>query len=120
MNTFFENIEPYLEDTLDSAAKDAFENELTHNETLRDALAKEKAIRLVQYQINKEVLRGKLTKLNSTEVVAPNAKIVAMNWRKYAIAASIIGLLFTSYLLFITPKSIDYQQLIFLLENLTK
>lgn len=111
MDTFIEKIEAYLDDLLDETEKSAFETALNNDETLRDALAKEKAIRAIQYQMNKDLLRQRLTHLNAIETNQPSAKVITINWRKYAIAASLIGLVLFSYLLFTSKNNIDYQQL---------
>lgn len=111
MDTFFEKIEAYLDDSLDVADKLAFETALNNDENLRKELAKEKAIRAVQYQINKNALRKRLEQLNATETSNSSAKVISMSWRKYALAASVIGLILFSYLLFDSKNNLDYQQL---------
>lgn len=111
MDTFIEKIEAYLDDLLDETEKSAFEIALNEDEALRDALAKEKAIRAVQYQINKDDLRKRLAQLNATETSNSSAKVISMSWRKYALAASVIGLILFSYLLFDSKNNLDYQQL---------
>jgi hypothetical protein len=111
MSEFYENIASYLDDTLSESQKKDFETALQNDMELREEVAKEKAYRAVQYQITKEDLRKRLQQINQTNNTKETPIVSIFSWRKYAIAASVIGLIFVSYYLFFTQKTIDYQQL---------
>lgn len=95
MNSFLENIEPYLDGELSSNDVKTFEDALRADENLRDALALEQATRATMYLMMRDKVKKKIIKPK------PTLNIV---WKKWAIAASIVGITLISILYFFTQK----------------
>ncbi len=113
MNQNYNLIEPYLDKELSLTEKNAFIAELEKDESLRRAVAEEKATRATLYLMmtNRFSERAKKEALSEQE----GAKIVAMPaqnaWRKWAIAAAVLGFAFMAVLFVNNNKSTDYTAL---------
>jgi hypothetical protein len=113
MNQNYNLIEPFLDDELSLAEKNNFIAELEKDESLRRAVAEEKATRATLYLMmtNRFSERAKSEGASESE----GAKIVAMPqqnaWRKWAIAAAVFGLILTAGIYLNSSKSTDYTAL---------
>jgi TPR repeat protein len=105
MNQNINLIEPYLDEELSLEERNIFEAELQKDESLRKALAEEKATRATLYLMMTNRFRERAK--NEQE----SAKIVTMQpqnaWRKWAIAAAIFGLIITAGIYLNNGKSTD-------------
>jgi tetratricopeptide (TPR) repeat protein len=102
MNTFFENIEPYLDDELSEQDKIAFETALQQDVNLQTALAEEKAVRVTLYLMMTKKFKDKIKNTQDKTIVIPIQS--ANNWRNWAIAATFLGVVLLSSLYFFNSK----------------
>ncbi len=109
MNQNYNLIEPYLDEELSLTEKNNFIAELEKDESLRRAVAEEKATRATLYLMmtNRFSERAKKEAASSS---SPQVIQLATSytWRKWAIAASVIGLIVTTFLFVNNNKSTDY------------
>lgn len=113
MQNFYDNIEPYLDETLSQAEIVEFEQQLSVDATLQRAVAEEKATRATLFAMMNEGFRQRA--LEEDKNAKQEAKIVAMqprnNWYRWAIAATTIGILLMAVFYLNQNKSIDYVAL---------
>ena len=101
MSPFLKNIEPYLDNELSEREAKDFEQALRTDTRLQNALALEKATRATMYLMVKEQIKKKRT-ASEPVVVTPTLKVA---WKKWAIAASLIGVALLGALYLFTPKT---------------